>query len=453
MRATCRALGGLLTSGVRRRRPSTSRLGRDVDQRRVLNRSAFLKNRGRTELSQALLDQGELLQGSSGQFEVLEVRGACSYREDAVWSGGNAEGSPVFVFFMKVEPVHLSRSRSVLLTSVVVRRLIRNASLVGYPRFFVSQARVSIVLGVFPGTCVVPLRSVSSVLDTLTPVFELYVRRRERWQWDIGFPELVFSRLVLRPETLEVPGMDLRLCVCRRMWFGRAVLRGGRVMGPSTCGVSPFFRGVRRVLNATALVVTFLLPPLSGDVCMHATCRAFGGLLTSELSQALLDQGELLRGSSRRFEVLEVCSLREDAVWSGGNAEGSPVSAFFVKVEPVHLSRSRSVLLTSVVVRRLIRNASLVGYPRFFVSQARVSVVLGVCPGTCVVPSRSVLSVLDTLTSVFELYVRLRERRQWDNDFPELIFTRLVLRPETLEVPGMDLQLCVCRLDTDLISQ
>ncbi|MQM08845.1 hypothetical protein Taro_041705 [Colocasia esculenta] len=51
-------------------------------------------------------------------------------------------------------------------------------------------------------------------------------------------------------------------------------------------------------------------------------------------------------------------------------------------------------------------------YPRFCVSQARVFVVLGVCPGTCVVPSRSVSSVLDTLTPVFEVYVRLRERRQ-----------------------------------------
>ncbi|MQM20561.1 hypothetical protein Taro_053582 [Colocasia esculenta] len=29
---------------------------------------------------------------------------------------------------------------------------------------------------------------------------------------------------------------------------------------------------------------------------------------------------------------------------------------------------------------------------------------------------RSVLSILDTLTLVFELYVRLRERRQWDSD-------------------------------------
>ncbi|MQM07117.1 hypothetical protein Taro_039952, partial [Colocasia esculenta] len=60
----------------------------------------------------------------------------------------------------------------------------------------------------------------------------------------------------------------------------------------------------------------------------------------------------------------------------------------------------------------MFRNTSADGYPRFCVSQARVFVVLGVCPGTCVVPLRSVSSVLDTLTPVFELYVRLRERRQ-----------------------------------------
>ncbi|MQL80339.1 hypothetical protein Taro_012793 [Colocasia esculenta] len=56
---------------------------------------------------------------------------------------------------------------------------------------------------------------------------------------------------------------------------------------------------------------------------------------------------------------------------------------------------------------------SPVGCPRFFVSQAVRS---GLCPGTCVVLSRSVSSDLDTLTPVFELYVQLRERRQWDSD-------------------------------------
>ncbi|MQL90825.1 hypothetical protein Taro_023425, partial [Colocasia esculenta] len=69
-------------------------------------------------------------------------------------------------------------------------------------------------------------------------------------------------------------------------------------------------------------------------------------------------------------------------------------------------------VLPSFVVRHLFRNISAVRYPRFCVSQARVFVVLGVCSGTCVVPSRSVSPILDTLTLVFELYVRLRKRRQ-----------------------------------------
>ncbi|MQL99018.1 hypothetical protein Taro_031734, partial [Colocasia esculenta] len=74
----------------------------------------------------------------SWRFEVLVEFSAHSRREDVVRSGGNAEGSPVFAFFMMV--------------------------------------------------CVV-------FLDTLTPVFDLYVRLRERQQWDIDFPEFVFSRL------------------------------------------------------------------------------------------------------------------------------------------------------------------------------------------------------------------------------------------------------------------
>ncbi|MQL94097.1 hypothetical protein Taro_026749 [Colocasia esculenta] len=77
----------------------------------------------------------------------------------------------------------------------------------------------------------------------------------------------------------------------------------------STCELD---RGMRRVLNATTLVVAFLLPVLS----------------------ALLDQGGSCCGVSWRFEVLvefSARSRREDVVWSGGNAEGSPVFAFFTK--------------------------------------------------------------------------------------------------------------------------
>ncbi|MQM12665.1 hypothetical protein Taro_045584, partial [Colocasia esculenta] len=44
---------------------------------------------------------------------------------------------------------------------------------------------------------------------------------------------------------------------------------------------------------------------------------------------------------------------------------------------------------------------------------------------------------LDTLTPVFELYVRLRERRQWDSDFPEFVLLSLS-RFDSFEVcPGV----------------
>ncbi|MQM03406.1 hypothetical protein Taro_036183 [Colocasia esculenta] len=76
----------------------------------------------------------------------------------------------------------------------------------------------------------------------------------------------------------------------------------------------------------------------------------------------------------------------------------------------MHVSRG-SVYVTSSTTPTVV--TSPVGCPRFFVSQAVSS---GLCPGTCAVPSRSVSSDLDTLTLVLELYVRLRERRQWDSD-------------------------------------
>ncbi|MQL87542.1 hypothetical protein Taro_020085 [Colocasia esculenta] len=147
-----------------------------------------------------------------------------------------------------------------ILPSVVVRRLFRNASLVGYPRFFVSQARVFVVLGVYLGTCVVPSRSVSSVLDTLTPVFELYVRMRERRQWDSDFPEL------------GAPARDPRgarhgpAAVCLQVFTCVVRLGGPPDWAQSAHRFSACERdrGMHRVLNATALGVTFLLLLLSG---------------------------------------------------------------------------------------------------------------------------------------------------------------------------------------------
>ncbi|MQM11732.1 hypothetical protein Taro_044644 [Colocasia esculenta] len=95
---------------------------------------------------------------------------------------------------------------------------------------------------------------------------------------------------------------------------------------------------------------------------------------------------------------------------------------------------------------------SPVGCPRFFVSQAFSS---GLCPGTCVVPSRFVSSDLDTLTLVFELHVRLRERRHAlvvggtdtsRRTGPQLVlFQCLTLEssgPGSLEVSGMGLRPC-----------
>ncbi|MQL89223.1 hypothetical protein Taro_021789, partial [Colocasia esculenta] len=79
----------------------------------------------------------------------------------------------------------------------------------------------------------------------------------------------------------------------------------------------------------------------------------------------------------------------------------------------------------SVVVRRLFRNASLVGYPRFFVSQALVFVVLEVLSRYLCCTVEVCVVFLDTLTPEFELYVRLRERRQWDSDFPEFVLLSL----------------------------
>ncbi|MQL67781.1 hypothetical protein Taro_000056 [Colocasia esculenta] len=77
------------------------------------------------------------------------------------------------------------------------------------------------------------------------------------------------------------------------------------------------------------------------------------------------------------------------------------------------------------------------------------------CPGTCVVPSRSMSSDLDTLTPVFELYLRLRERRfalvvggtdsssrHWSPASPFPVPHSSEPGPRSLEVPGMGLRPC-----------
>ncbi|MQL98995.1 hypothetical protein Taro_031715, partial [Colocasia esculenta] len=102
-----------------------------------------------------------------------------------------------------------------------------------------------------------------------------------------------------------------------------------------------------RVLNAPVVGVVFWLPPLgSTSACVPRVTHGVeftdvrNGKATPlsvaiRAGEALLGQGELLRGSFERLEVLEMCgacSRREDVAWSGGNAERSSVIAFFEEV-------------------------------------------------------------------------------------------------------------------------
>ncbi|MQL70264.1 hypothetical protein Taro_002558, partial [Colocasia esculenta] len=161
-------------------------------------------------------------------------------------------------------------------------------------------------------------------------------------------------------------------------------------------------KGLCRVLNATALVVTFRLP-LFGGLRLHGcrVSRVGQGLLTSgwvgdghlELWQALLGQGRSCCGSSQEIRhfgvVFGVFSPQECRAERGKRRE----FVFFAEGGLYGKSRERFRIRVSACegVGTPCRDKVATGRP----------VVL-----------RSVSSVLDTLTPVFELYVRLRERRQ-----------------------------------------
>ncbi|MQM12140.1 hypothetical protein Taro_045054, partial [Colocasia esculenta] len=95
--------------------------------------------------------------------------------------------------------------------------------------------------------------------------------------------------------------------------------------------------GVRRVQVATALVVAFLLPLFRAtSACTpRVTRRARLADVRTEVWQALLGQGRLLRRLSERFGNLVMRlarSLREDIMWSGGDVVPCPVFVFFAKI-------------------------------------------------------------------------------------------------------------------------
>ncbi|MQM02734.1 hypothetical protein Taro_035505, partial [Colocasia esculenta] len=134
---------------------------------------------------------------------------------------------------------------------------------------------------------------------------------------------------------------------------------------------------MRRVLNAIALVVAFLLPPLSVDVCMRTKCCALGGPLTTPSEQSFhrlcSTRGEPLRG----FAPVKATDL---AVVTKSRQADPSRQGFLLR--QVGVSRSEG---DTSPCRNFSRECGTVE--------------------VCVI-------FLDTLTPVFELYVRLRERRQ-----------------------------------------
>ncbi|MQL87030.1 hypothetical protein Taro_019566 [Colocasia esculenta] len=105
-------------------------------------------------------------------------------------------------------------------------------------------------------------------------------------------------------------------------------------------------RGMRRVLNATALVVAFMLP-LFGGLRLHS-CRVSCVVQSADIGlgkatasyvavRAVASSarpGELDAGSLRRFGLLGSClarSRREDVAWSGEDVVPWMVFTFFTK--------------------------------------------------------------------------------------------------------------------------
>ncbi|MQL90879.1 hypothetical protein Taro_023486, partial [Colocasia esculenta] len=96
----------------------------------------------------------------------------------------------------------------------------------------------------------------------------------------------------------------------------------------------------RRILNATVLHVTFLLP-LRGGCRLHVHRVLHAGrpvdvsLMKATPSSSRIG-GEVVAGFLGRFGVgawFLACSRREDLAWSGGNTKGFSFFAFFTKVK------------------------------------------------------------------------------------------------------------------------
>ncbi|MQL93192.1 hypothetical protein Taro_025835 [Colocasia esculenta] len=235
----------------------------------------------------------------SWRFEVLVEFSARSHREDVAWSGGNAEGTPVFAFFAKVFACEGD--------SLGCRDLVATARSVAL-EFLLQRLSGSRFDGV-PGG--------ASALVT--------------------FMKCVAHEMGM----FYVVIMSCVCACCEAWWAGRWAQSAHRSCGCERDG------GLRRVLNASVLGVAFLLP-LFGERRLHARQVLCAGWPTEvglgkvtvtsvaiRAEKALLGQGGSCCKVSWRFEVLvefSARSHREDVAWSEGNAEGTPVFAFFVKI-------------------------------------------------------------------------------------------------------------------------
>ncbi|MQL76599.1 hypothetical protein Taro_008990 [Colocasia esculenta] len=180
---------------------------------------------------------------------------------------------------------------------LVVRRLFRNASSVGYPRFFVSQAR-----------CVCCARGLSRYSVTY---------------WAPASHVTSASLTELGPESLKVPGMGLQ--------------SGLRVRGYETES------GVCLGGGTVMVVVLWGYLVVVAPVASSATRAAFAAF----------------RWFVRRGVHAGTVFGTWVRWWHGG----------FASLELARVAWL--VCFPRLVVRHLFRNASSVGYPRFFVSQAR----------------------------------------------------------------------------------
>ncbi|MQM01997.1 hypothetical protein Taro_034755 [Colocasia esculenta] len=373
MRAKCRELGGLLTSALGRQRSPRSRSGRDGGARRDTNHCAFLRNPSRTEQGKLCSARGSCC----GVFPDGSRFWRCVGRVLAArLSRGAGERSPVFAFFAKsrFDPFEVCPGVGTVVTAVVARGVPEWWHSFGYG-WYLYPVWVMVCGGTSKTGIDVELSFVEVMWCDL-PLNVLYPSSS-----DNNVTSRIF-RIPVDPGLTGWAQSAHRFSACKRD------------------------RGVRRVLNATALEVAFLLPLLSGDVGMRAKCRELGGLLTSALGRRRSPRSRSGRDGGARRDTNRCAFLRNPSRTEQGklcSARGSYYGVF-----PDGSGFWRCV--GRVLAARLSRGAGEM--PR-------------------------------------DLWSSHSSRRKGDpwSPFRIRVFAcegdgPRVLRPETLEVPDMDLQLC-----------